>query len=231
MKCPVLIIILFAFFTPLLSAQTKELTKHEYAVLAYGAQAKTEREMRRVKTVHIYQNGVDVGDVISETIEYEPSINEYSLTIRKAAKGTIREEYILADEQEFVRQGTGRWKRKKKDRRPIPTTIGTGAVTDGSGDSPVKQETEVFRRVGSEMIDGHETQVIEKIWTIVDNVGSSKRTSEFYQRLWIQSDGRVKKEESRSTENGNAWSHTVSVYEYDPTIKIEAPIRSAKQRK
>jgi hypothetical protein len=223
MKYSIVVTLLLACCTQLLSAQPQELTKYEYAVLAFGALAKTENVPRRVKRVYIYQNNAEVGDVISETIEYEPRTHEHSITLRKTSKATIREESIHADGRDFVRKGAGKWK-ERKDTYAIPTLTGTGSATSGSGVSTDQQLTEVFRRIGFEMIDGQEIQIIESVKTSVEKRGSSTMTAQFFERLWIQK-GRIKKEELRSTQDGVVYSHTVSEYEYDPNIRIEVPIR------
>ena len=231
MKYSILFALLLAVCTQVSSAQPQELTKAEYVLLAYGALAKTEKVPRRVARTYIYQNGAEVGDIVSETVEYEPMMHKHSITFRKTSKGEIREEILEADGRQFVRKGAGKWKEKKDGYVTSTTITGTGSTAaDANNEKSQQQETQIFRRIGSEVVGGQETQVIEKIWIIVETRGWSKRVSEFHERLWIQSDGRIKKEQLRSTEGGKEWSHSVSVYEYDPTIKIEVPIRYGRPR-
>jgi hypothetical protein len=232
MRLLTLVAILLVVSAQLLSAQSQGLTKEEYALLAFGALAKSEAESRRVKTTYIYQNSAEAGDILSDSVEYQPRTHKRSVTVRKTAKGTTQEEIIEADGREFVRKGTGRWKEKKDGYAATRNFVGAGtAISRPVSSDSRRQETTVFRHIGIEVVDQEETQMIEKIWTIVETSDSAKRVSEFLERVWIQKDGRVKKQESRSSDNGKAWSHTVSVFEYDPSITVDIPPGMARRSK
>jgi hypothetical protein len=80
-----------------------------------------------------------------------------------------------------------------------------------------------YKSLGDEMLDGIPTAVYEmhaQMDTQVQGVGSVVTTTKF----WIgKSDGLFHKEESNGEEAGMKVK-TSKIYEYDPSIRIEAPI-------
>jgi hypothetical protein len=80
-----------------------------------------------------------------------------------------------------------------------------------------------YKSLGDEMLDGIPTAVYEmhsQLDTKVEGVGSIVTITKF----WIgKSDGLFHKEESNGEEAGMKVK-TTRTYEYDPSIKIEAPI-------
>ena len=80
-----------------------------------------------------------------------------------------------------------------------------------------------YKSLGDEMLNGISTAVYEmhaQLDTKVEGVGSIVTTTKF----WIgKSDGLFHKEESNGNEAGMKVT-TTKIYEYDPSIKIEAPI-------
>jgi len=83
--------------------------------------------------------------------------------------------------------------------------------------------TAEYKSLGDEMLDGIPTAVYEmhaQMDTQVQGVGSIVTTTKF----WIgKSDGLFHKEESNGEEAGMKVK-TSKIYEYDPSIRIEAPI-------
>ena len=80
-----------------------------------------------------------------------------------------------------------------------------------------------YKSLGDETLDGTPTAVYEmhsQMDTHVEGVGSITTVTKF----WIgKADGLIRKEESDGTEAGMKVK-TTRIYEYDPEIKIEAPI-------
>jgi hypothetical protein len=203
---------------PSLFGQRKEISKAKFVAIREAAYSKLEKSAYRVKwTPSINEASIADGReaVISSTSEFAPPHKKRVITVWKTATGTREEETIRIADKEFTKID-GHWKTLEK---PVNRFTAVGDVL-----KPVDDET--YLHVGSEQLRGVNAEIYEEIVHTEYTYDNRKITYTTLNRLWIGMDGRLLKAEwKQSGSNGVVTSSSISDYEYDPTIRIEAPIK------
>jgi hypothetical protein len=78
---------------------------------------------------------------------------------------------------------------------------------------------------GNAKVGKKDARLYEVISSSIFNQGQTRVTSYYKTKYWIGKDGRVLKTVGESDGLGSNRSRTTAEYEYDPNIKIEAPIK------
>lgn len=138
----------------------------------------------------------------------------------------------IEDGQEIIVIGKTMYVKKGSEWRNMGTQMsdmtekmkeGIQQMTAEERAQATKGLTADYKSLGDEILDGTPTAVYElhsRMDTQVEGVGSIT----FVTKYWIgKSDGLIRKEETNGDEAGITIK-TTRIYEYDPDIKIEAPI-------
>jgi hypothetical protein len=146
----------------------------------------------------------------------------YSITEITTAEGVKRSENITIGNRRFSKTDNEPWKE-------LPQTEGIGGGA-GRGNvltaDPINSQQSVkYKYKGKMTINGQNTDWYETKTTIKFKVGNTEITSVVTDRFWLNQEGLFLKTESLSENKGRIISHSIREYEYDPKIKIEAPIK------
>ena len=134
------------------------------------------------------------------------------------------QEVIVIGKTMYVKRG-GEWRNMGNQMSDMVEKMKEGVQNMSAEEraQATKGLTAEYKSLGDETLDGTPTAVYEmhsQMDTHVEGVGSITTVTKF----WIgKSDGLIRKEESDGAEAGIKVK-TTRIYEYDPDIKIEAPI-------
>ena len=216
-----LLILIFSLFSSV-SAQEKKISEQEFVALRKNASEKIKDKSYRVKMTSE-----------SSTIVTDPAPSWFTTSIieltsdgyhnvyeTKSADKVTRNEEIKVGNRKYTRLNNDAWKEV--------TTV-TSQNGSGSGIVTVtlaKSEKNVeWKYKGKKSLNGQNTDLYEVKTTTKFKLKDKDITSIFTERFWLSQDGLILKTESESERNKKVFSHTVYEYEYDPNIKIEAPIK------
>lgn len=219
MKRTIAIYFLVAFLVSGVTAQINEITLEAYRkVEDSAANLLKESNYRLERKVEIFETpGTDAKLV--ETFIKEVILPNRWRTVEFTNRGsrTITEESLFDGNALFVRRDVGEWQKFSGGQ-------------SGSGRSESGRITTTYRYLGKSDLNGVETDLYELESLRVANkftvnsivvVRYNKKI-----RSWYSSDGRsLKVIEENSIEGQNGLSRSTTVIEYDPDIKIEAPIK------
>jgi hypothetical protein len=158
------------------------------------------------------------GDIISQVIEKESPTRWKNVSLLKTTTGTRQHQIVRVDGRELQKNGNEPWTEPERDGNRFTML----------GDRAEVTKTESFRSVGTEKIGGEELRIVESVTTYVFRTADQTRSSEHLERYWVDKSGRFKKEEVKSIQNGKVFWHSISTYEYDPTIRVKLPIQPKK---
>lgn len=195
-------------------AQRKVITSKEYFEGVSRTGVKYYDKSRRVETTdETIANGVVTRSVLQVHEVLLPNLSRNYTKTKEGDKVTEWEQ-ITIDHMQYTRKDGGNW--TKVDLRQAGYGSGSGS---GSGSS---QQCSQFS-VESAFLDGRAVEMFE--WLLVD--GSSKELSFRELRKWIGPDGLPYREENilGKLVPREEKEKRVTTYEYEPNIKIEAPIK------
>lgn len=207
-----------------ISAQDKKISEQEMTTLRKNAAEKLKGKSYRVKmTSESYRNVNDSAPYyFTEDIsEFVPPDSYRDVFERKTVDGTTRSETIRIGKRKFVRLNNQAWKEISE------TEIGFGS--GGGQGKPVESETSVeYTYKGKRFINNQNADLYEIL--TVREYKDSKSITIYTEKFWFSREGLYLKTENEFGYNKRVTSHTVREYEYDPKIKIEAPILTADQK-
>jgi len=222
-----LAIILCAFLS--ISAQENTFKEEDLMALKTAAELKLKGKIYRHTTIEtFYSNGNKTPDSTSKRIvEIIPPDRYRYMSITETPKGTERYEYIQVGERRFSREDNGEWKES--------TAGGTGSGMgngSGSGDALYKLETTIERKLKKgEIVNRQKVDLYETVTTFKYIYPTKTFTSVWKGTYLFDESGRfVKYEQEYNAGEENSIKKTVEEYEYNPKIKIEAPILSKKTK-
>ena len=187
-----------------------------------SAQEMEDRNMRIVTLTEMFENDNKTPVEFEKFIrEFVPPDRERSIFETKTANGIERTEYIDIGANRFVKHGDGKWEKF------VATGSGmTGGEGNGSGDDERKIETTVIKRLKKgEVVNNRTVDCYERVVTHKYIYPAKTYTNTFTDAFWFDADGKLIKALSESNEGEKKRiSRTIWEYEYDPKLKIEAPI-------
>jgi hypothetical protein len=206
-------------------AQEKVINGEEYRS-AYGRALKMlkEKAYRSTRTYSWVHEGEVPRALYTDIDEFVPPDRKRNVFFGIAVKGAQRTEKITIGDTEYVRKDDGPW----TVVREVPWNgqgVGDG---DGTGTGkPMKDSkwTVEFKSIGGERIGGEDAKLYQRR-VVLKYTGSDGKPVEDIttRREWYNKDGLFLKTEIRVVDNsGKMLHHALSVYEYGPQIKIEAP--------
>lgn len=216
-----LIILIFSVFSSV-PAQEKKISEQEFVALRKNASEKIKDKSYRVKMT---------GE--SSTIVTDPAPSWFTTSIiehtsdgyhnvyeTKSADKVTRNEEIKVGNRKYIRLNNEAWKEVSTTSPQGVSDSGSGAVTLIKSDKTVE-----WKYKGKKSLNGQNTDLYEVKTTTKFKLRDKDITSIFTERFWLSQDGLVLKTESESERNKKVFSHAVYEYEYDPSIKIESPIK------
>ncbi len=162
--------------------------------------------------------------------EYLPPDRSYTIVEREGPAGTSlgRSETIRIGDKRFWKQPNGEWKLMTPQ-----AAGGDGSGTrfgSGSGNGPgVKTEPPKIKLeceyMGLVEIKGVPVDLYQKVRTVIFSTSKGQLTRIATKKYWFDKKGMLVREVSDDeSANATRLNRTVIEYEYDPNIKIEAPI-------
>lgn len=198
----------------------REITKQEFRALEKDAYAKlqgaTYRERMTLSPSPELAN-TEGGTLVSQTSEHTSTDRRRVVNVWRTRNGTRKEETVQVEGRKFVRKNDGPWEDIKREPKSYSMY----------GDPNVRQkEIATYRHLGVETVRGTDAELIEEMIYREDLVNGRTLAYGYVNRLWIAKDGRVVRSEwKNSGADGLVTSFRVTEYEYDPSIKIESPMK------
>ncbi|MEO8572634.1 MAG: hypothetical protein ABI481_01600 [Pyrinomonadaceae bacterium] len=201
-------------------AQPQEISKDEFHERERSAFSKLEAKLYRERITQWTDPAMvskEFGSMVSQICEYAPPDRQRTVSVFQMPNGTRKEETIKIGKRTFTRKDDEPWQDVSK-RDPNRYSM--------FGDPIEAKETVTYRRVGIERINGIEGELVEELFYREHKVAGKSHGFGFVNRLWITKDAvLIRRELKGSGSNGLVTSHTITDYEYDPNIRIEAPIK------
>jgi hypothetical protein len=207
-------------------AQEKVITEQELTALK-----ETAYEKLKDKTYRVTMTSEGYGKVNDLSSKYSISeVNEYVSSDRhhiremKNQQGTTHEESISIGQKKYVKENNKNW-------RLLPPSE-SGNKNFGTVGGPLNHEkTVVCKYLGEKNIKNQKADLYEIKTTRKYNNPNLRLTTEDVERLWFNKDGMFLMRESKSRLNDEkVFTKTIWEYEYDPNIKIEAPIIKSESK-
>lgn len=209
-------------------SQEKSLNEQEFTALRNTASEKLKsRNYRVVMSSESYKSVNDSSPYYftSEITEYILPDRRHYILERKTELNTTREETISIGQRKYSRQNNEVW----KELLPVGNNNGGGSGSgSGFSGSPLNYEKTIeYKYKGKETVKNQKADLYEVLTTTKYNSPNFRATTIMTERFWFDKDGMFLKTEIESKINNKVNSHTVREYEYDPKIKIEAPVKDA----
>ena len=216
--------LLFGSFLGVFS-QKKSTNEQEFTTLRNSASEKLKnRNYRIIMTSESYKNVNDFSPYyfISEITEYISPDLFHHIFERKTEQNTSREETITIGQRKYSRQNNEDW----KELPTIENNNGGSGTGSGLKGIALNSEKNVeYKYKGRETVKNQKADLYEVSTTRKYNSPNFRATTVMTEKFWFDKDGMFLKTEIEFRNNNKVTSHTVRDYEYDPNIKIEAPIK------
>jgi len=189
----------------------------EFGEMKDKAQRLRDSKSYRTKTTteKYAADGTTLKEKIVSTDEFAMPDRRFSSTTIESGGKTAKFEFIEIGEKVFVKEDNGKWRipRPEPITEPTEPTTGLGNTTGGKF---IEQTT----------FNGQTVKVYEENTnTYFGDDGRSTTT-----RFWFNEAGELLKTEAKERNlKTDEISRIVTIYEYDPNIKIEAPIKPDKK--
>jgi hypothetical protein len=194
--------------------QNSKITSELFERITAKYKAFLEKEPHRVWFTHEifpYESAKEPEKISVWKIEYLPPGREHSYYGLNSTDPGDKFERIVIGKRIFTNRD-GKWKELEQS----DGGMGLSSGPDGAA---------YFLR-GSDKIGDYGTTVYEVITgSRFARGGGPWQTSYYRSRYWISEDGRIRKYVGESDALISKRSRTTEVYEYDPRIKIDAPIK------
>ena len=197
-----------------ISAQEKSVSEQQITAIKNSAAEKLSRSRFRVKmTSESYKNADDSAPFwfYSSTMEITPD-GYHSVVETKSDARVNRTEIVKFGGRKFFRSNSGSW-REVSSTDEISGTGGEPSVPL----FPVKSVE--YKYLGRDIINGQNVYTYEIKTFGSDSVSFNTET------MWVNKEGLYVKKKFETRQNKKVISTLVYDYEYDPNIKIEAPVK------
>ena len=203
-------------------AQQRAVTETEVESLLNKALEKRKLVPYRITKLEvIHQTGLRIKSVT----EHMPPRRARSVVERRDQTGKTRKERIWTDELRYEKVGSGPWSVFERARPGAEAKVSdeSGTVTTGTlTDEKIEQK---FEYLGRDDLDGKPTDVYKKVRKVTTELPIGRITVIETTRYWLSDQGMLLKEVSEGSAGNRQRAYTTTTdFEYDPTIKIEAPI-------
>lgn len=212
-------LLLFVFLSVLnVLAQEKTITEQEFFDLGNKADQILENSTYRKKiTSKSFINKNDSEPDSVEITTYEKNSDGYRKIVEIKSAGTnARTEEIKIGDQKFIRKNNEKW------RKALPEDRAIGVIMRGETEGEKSFE---YKYLGEVEINKQKADLYEMKGFVKYNSADSERTNHILDRFWFDKQGRKLKVERLREINGKITPFVIFEYEYDPNMKIEAPIK------
>jgi hypothetical protein len=218
-------IILFAVIG--VFAQEKILTRAEFDAVyknrKWAPDSWKGRSYRMTTTNEVKTEGKPApANALKITIEFAaPTVSRYVSEIGSGAN-VVKTESIRIGDKTYKRKGDEPW---------LVGTVGAGTKTEtADAETAPADGDEEYKYLGAESLNGRTASVYATVTTTkpAGTLAAAEKPSVFTTKYWFAEDGTLLKKESVSERrsNGNTlYSRLTTVWELDPTIKVEAPVQ------
>ena len=219
------------FFCSLLNsfAQEKIISEQELNNLKANAYKKLEGKTYRVTMISkIYRNDSDSSPyyISKDVSEYISPDRSRGVNETTNEKGTTRTETISINQKRYIRKNNEDWE-EYKPSKSVRSTV-QGDRVDMSNKTTIEAKYKGQTKINNQSADLYEIQ------TTSEFMSANGRTNNVYisiERFWFNKDGLIlKREFEAKPESGQNISQTTWEYDYNPKIKIEAPIIKNKMK-
>lgn len=160
-------------------------------------------------------------------VKFEKYINEiippdrsHFVVEKKTAKGIERTEYIDIGKERFIKENGGEWKKFEPTGSGVGSGSGSGSGVEPKIETSVKNILKKGETVNKQTVDLY--QIVTNRKYIYPTKTYTDVQTESY---WFDRSGRfVKTLEEYNDGETKTVSRKTETYEYDPNIKIEAPV-------
>lgn len=219
-----LALIFFAAISVL--AQERVIEKPEFdAVYRASFGKRANKPYREITTSEHYVNGsLADGFTSKSTAEFLPRVGYHSTYESNIQSQIGKKERIVVVNKFYIREGDGEWKEGSIETPPTPEPATKSVSSDIE-----------YKFLGSERLNNQDTTIysVAESRKSVNPKNNLETLSDITTRYWFSDTGELlKKEFSMKMQNGAFVSNikSVTTYEIDPNIKIEAPeLAAAKQ--
>lgn len=195
-------------------AQDSKITSDVFDRVRSSYKAFLAKESYRVRSTHEifpYESAKEPEEIRVWMVEYLPPDREHNYYGLNATDPSRKYERIVVGKRIFT-NADGKWKELEQSNGGM--SLSSGSDSDES-----------FLR-GSEKINGQETTIYEVVTGSRFARGDGPWQTSYYKtRYWISKDGRIRKYVGESDALITKRRRITEIYEYDPRIKIEAPIK------
>jgi len=198
-------------------AQEKQISRDEYIAASRNAYTKARGLNRRnVTKIQTFTDGKLTWDEQWQ-YEYDLPDNIHYVHVVSTNGKTIRTEEVDIAKTRYCKRDDAPW-------QPVTSSC----IGGGTGGSPMNDTTKYS--VEKVKLDGKDVSLYRQNTSYKDNYSKTKDTeglsfSEL--KMWINKDGlMVRQEQTSGLIDPKTVRHsTIDTYEYDPKIKVEAPIK------
>ena len=200
--------------------QVKTISENEFKAIYDKWSLLSKNETYRIKmTSESKLNGSPSNHNQQSINEYAPPDKKRFVSILKTPRLNTKIETIHIGEKKYTRKDDGEWRE-----------VTTKANAPSKNDRIIFVESNEYKYLGREIINGQKAEVYERITK--HRINNEKTSSESYSTIktkyWFDKNGLLlKMMNEMELISGIMTSVSTNIYdyEYDPKIKIEAPIK------
>jgi len=218
-KIQIIIVSLIVFLNAaLIAGQEKTIEKANFLEITAKAEEKLEGKTYRKTTVNETFVARDSKPLKSSKTIFETIPPDRTRWIRDDETGKL--EAITIGAKRYIRKNGGEW--KENYGGGVGNGIGCGA----------RIESESYTVIENTKLDGKTVNLYEMKKKLTNvSCGEDSRDQVWLERYWITKDGMYLKTEDEYEYVGeHSFRRSTAIYEYDPNIKIEAPVLSKETK-
>ena len=191
----------------------KAISKEEFAPIQKVAFEFLAKEPHRIKSTHetFANEGLKPEKISISMTEYIPPNREHNFYGLNSEDASRKYERIKIADKIFV-TSEGKWR--------LLDTSGALAGPPSAASSSTEYYFHGIDNVGEKKVKVYEVVSCFRFWS-----GQAERLSFYSEKYWIDKDGRIIKKIGESDGSTSKRSRTTELFEYDPKIKIEAPMK------
>lgn len=233
-------IVVILFGTIGVFAQERTISKAEFEAVSknpnrHALVAWKGKSFRNIRTIEVKIEGPKPLDqFLKSTHEFVPNNAAESnrlyasrfVTENRTGTETTRSESIVIGDKNYKRKDNQPWTLETVEVKPKPPTTETTAPP--SSVSTVVERIIEYKYLGTEKLNNQTANIYAEIMKIkhLDPATNKETRNTQITKYWFNEDGVILKEDTVWDSRGKAvtfYNHRTSVWELDPSIKIEVP--------
>lgn len=210
----IIIFSILAINTALVFGQGRTLNKEEYNKITQKAFGDLQgKPYRGIFTSEFFDDRNSSPTETTKSISEFVPPDRYHWTIESK---NLKRETIIIGSKKYYRLNNGEWTDKEEMLTQLSSGNSSGIPRDSS---------EVYKVFEDVKLNGKKINLYEKITKLTNFSTENKGTTKIWtSKIWISKDGIILKlQDEYETIGKKSLQRSITVYEYDPNIKIEAP--------